>query len=246
MPDADRPMRIFGDWFDWPRRALALQFAGTVIVLGWMPGNGVKLLVMAVIWEIGFRRLTARELVAGAVLNLLFVAMDVGALRHGIFSFSHADFLGLPAFEFFMWGFYVLHAVRFLKAAPASPPKIVLALILAVAFSAPFSLTEGSTLLSAAGCVLLVSLIFFHEPMDVACTAYMAAMGAVVEYVGVGTGQWFYPDPPPGGVPWWSFVMWAGIGLFSRRLIVPALGTSPGAGIFAAAAGRDARRAISR
>jgi hypothetical protein len=241
-------MRFLADWFDWPRRTLMLQFAGTVIVLGWMPGNGAKLLIMIAIWAIGFRGLTIRELATAALLNLIFVAMDVGALRHQIFSFRHADFLGLPVFEFFMWGFYGLHAVRFLKAGPADPRKIVLALVLGVAFSAPFSLTEGFALLSAAGCVLLASLIFFHEPMDFAFTAYMAAMGAVVEYVGVGTGQWFYPDPPPGGVPWWSFVMWAGIGLFSRRLIVPMIGTgtTPGAGIFAATADRAARRVILR
>jgi hypothetical protein len=51
----------------------------------------------------------------------------------------------------------------------------------------------------------------------------MAALGALIEYVDVWTGQWHYPGHPYGGVPLWFVTMWAGVGLFARRLILPLL-----------------------
>jgi hypothetical protein len=35
--------------------------------------------------------------------------------------------------------------------------------------------------------------------------------------------QWHYPGQPWGGVPLWLFTLWAGFGLFTRRLILPLL-----------------------
>jgi hypothetical protein len=197
-----------------------LQLLGTLIVLGWVPGNQVKLAVMVVIWTIGFGGLSLAELAAAASINLLFIIMDEGALRQGIFEFHHQDVIGLPVYEFFIWGFYILHTVRFLGGSAARPRRILWALGLAVIFALCFSVISSPTLLAvAAGAVLALSLLLFHEPMDFTFTVYMAAMGALVEYVGVGTGQWSYPRAPGGGVPLWSFVMWGGIGLFTRRLL---------------------------
>ena len=48
--------------------------------------------------------------------------------------------------------------------------------------------------------------------MDVAYAGYMAALGALIEYVGVWTGQWHYPGQHFGGVPLWFLPMWAGVG----------------------------------
>ena len=73
----------------------------------------------------------------------------------------------------------------------------------------------------AASAALAACFALFHNRMDWAYAVYMAALGAVIEYVGVGTGQWHYPGYPYSGVPLWSFTMWAGIGLFTRRLLLP-------------------------
>jgi len=195
-----------------------------VIVLGWVPGNRVKLGIMVVIWAIGFGRLSLVELTTAGLVNLLFIVMDEGALRQGVFLFHHPDAIGLPVYEFFMWGFYILHAACLLDGPEANPRRILWALGLAVVFSLCFSVISDPALLAAAaGGVLVASLVLFHEPMDFTFTVYMAAMGALVEYVGVGTGQWSYPHAPGGGVPLWSFAMWGGIGLFSRRLLAPLL-----------------------
>lgn len=211
-------------WWCWRRRALLLQLLGTVIVLGWVPGNAVKLAVMVVIWAIGFGRLSLAELGTLCLVNLLFIVMDEGALRQGIFLFHHPDAIGLPVYEFFMWGFYIFHVVCLLDGPEANPHRILWALGLAAVFSLCFSvITDPVFLAAAASGVLAASLVFFHERMDLAFTLYMIAMGALVEYVGIGTGQWSYPQAPGGGVPLWSFAMWGGIGLFSRRLLAPLL-----------------------
>jgi uncharacterized membrane protein (Fun14 family) len=219
---------VLSGWWCWRRRALLLQLLGTLIVLGWVPGNVVKLAAIVVFWMIGFGSFSLAELAAAGVVNLLFILMDEGALRQGIFQFRHPDVIGLPAYEFFIWGFYILNAVRFVAGPTAHPRHILRALGLAVVFSLCFSMIDDPSLLAAAaGAVLAVSLVFFHEPGDYAFTIYMAAMGLLVEYVGVGAGQWTYPYAPDGGVPLWSFVMWGGIGLFTRRLLVPLLRRAP-------------------
>ena len=215
---------VLSGWWCWRRRALLLQLLGTLIVLGWVPGNWVKLAVMVVIWTVGFGRLSLAEFAATGLINLLFILMDKGALRQGIFQFRDPDAIGLPVYEFFMWGFYILHAARFLNGPTARPRRILWALGLGAVFSLCFSVVSDPSLLAvAAAAVLAASLVFFHEPMDYAFTVYMTAIGALVEYIGVATDQWTYPHAPGGGVPLWSFAMWGGIGLFTRRLLVPFL-----------------------
>jgi len=73
------------------------------------------------------------------------------------------------------------------------------------------------------GIILAVALAAFHQRLDLAYAGYMILVGALVEYTGVWSGQWGYPGDPPGGVPLWFLTMWGGVGLFTRRLVVPLL-----------------------
>ena len=99
----------------------------------------------------------------------------------------------------------------------------------AAAFALPFALIADPGLLLAVSAVVLAGcIVMFHERMDLAYASYMAALGALIEYVGVGAGQWHYPGRPYGGVPLWFLTMWAGVGLFTRRLILPLLRRSQG------------------
>jgi hypothetical protein len=209
------------------RRALLLfQLAATAAALGWVPGNAAKLAVMAVIWAIGFRRISRTEWLLVLCVNGFFVLMNLAALRKGIFHFEHPDLLGMPAFEYFMWGFYTLHTLRLLGGtAPGGRPLAALAM--GAVFALPFSTVADPGLLAlASATALAASLAVFHDRADFAYAGYMAALGAVIEHVGVGTGQWAYPGTPFGGVPIWSVPMWAGIGLFTRRLLLPVLARS--------------------
>ena len=205
------------------RLVLFVQLLATAATLGWVPGNPAKLMTMLVIWGLGFGRVRAAELLAMGGVDLLFVLMNAAALSRGSFVFDHPDLFGMPVYEFVMWGFYTLHTIRFLDGA-APRGRLIRAWAAAIAFALPFALIAApAPLLTVAGLALAACLVVFHEKMDFAYAGYMAALGVLIEYVGVWTGQWHYPGRPYGGVPLWSFVMWAGVGLFTRRLIVPLL-----------------------
>jgi hypothetical protein len=200
---------------------LLCQLLATSAVLGWVPGNSAKLAIMVMIWGLGFRRITAAEYLMMAGVSLVFVVMNTAALARGIFLFDHPDFFGMPVYEYLMWGFYTLHAIRFLGGKPPDNRRIA-APVAAVIFAMPFAtIADPVLLLLASAAVLAACLVLFNQRMDWVYAAYMAVLGGLIEYVGVGTGQWHYPDQPYGGVPLWFLTMWAGVGLFTRRLILP-------------------------
>jgi hypothetical protein len=178
---------------------------------------------MVILWAATFARLSRSEFVAFFAVSTLFAVMNVGALQQGVFYFASPDILGMPFYEFVMWGFYVLHLIRMVDG-PAPEDRMWIALALAFAFAVPFSTVPSpQMLLLATGIVLVISLGFFHDRLDFAYTGYMILVGALVEYTGVWSGQWGYPGDPPGGVPLWFVTMWGGVGLFTRRLVVPLL-----------------------
>jgi hypothetical protein len=201
--------------------ALLCQLMTTVLVLGWVPGNLLKLLLMFVIWGLGFRRITSREIWVIAAVNLFFAVMNTAALRRGIFGFNHPDFMGMPVWEYFMWGFYTLHTVRLLGGTPPRPRRIA-TLSAAMLFALPFAtIADPMVLLLASSAALALCFVQFHDKMDWAYAGYMALLGALIESVGVCTQQWRYPDQPYGGVPLWFLTMWVGVGLFTRRIVQP-------------------------
>lgn len=205
------------------RFRLILQTIATIAILVFVPGNAAKLAAMLVVWAIGFGRISRAELVLMIGVNLLFLVMNYGALQKGVFRFNHPDFLGMPVYEFFMWGFYTVLALRFLSGSTPQG-KLWVAIALAVAFSIPFSTIGDSGMLTLVTAVILIAgLVLYHEPLDFAYVAFMVALGAMFEYSGVWSGQWSYPGNPPGGVPLWFITMWGGVGLFTRRLLLPAL-----------------------
>jgi hypothetical protein len=202
---------------------LALQLALTLAVLALVPGAWPKLAALLLCWAATFRTVTKPELLACFGVSGLFSVMDIMAVRQGVFAFDAPDYLGLPVWEFFMWGFYVLHALRMLDgpSARGSPWRAV---ALGLLFAVPFaSIADPWLLLAASGSALALALAFFHERDDWTYVGYMVVVGALVEYVGVWSGQWHYPQSPPGGVPLWFVTMWGGVGLFTRRLLVPLL-----------------------
>jgi hypothetical protein len=210
-------------YFSAEKLGLLCQLSGTALILGWVPGNVPKLLAMLVIWGVGFRRVTAAELLVMAGVNLFFAAMNSAALAKSIFRFDHPDFLAMPSYEYLMWGFYTLHTIRFLGGGPERDRPFV-ALLMAATFAAPFAtIANPWLLLLVSGMTLAACFALFHELQDWVYAGYMAAVGSLIEHVGVCTGQWHYSDAHPGAVPSWSLTMWAGIGLFTRRLLVPLL-----------------------
>ena len=211
-----------GGFVTWSRIRLVLQVAGTLAILAWLPGNLAKLAAMLLVWAIGFGRISRSELILVIVVNVVFVVMNIGALLTGAFRFSRPDALGMPAYEFVMWGFYTLHTLRMLEGEVPPRGTRWLALVMTIVFALPFcTVGDGRVLTILSGAVLVTILALFHDPMDFVYAAYMVTLGALIEYVGVWSGQWWYPGSPAGGVPWWFIPMWGGVGVFTRRLLLP-------------------------
>jgi hypothetical protein len=200
-----------------------LQILGTCLVLAWMPGNVAKVVLLLVLWALTFGRLSHREAIAALVICAVFTVMDVQMVERGAFAFDHPDFAGLPAYEFLMWGFYVLHVTRTLGGY-AARRRLVPAIVLAVVFSMAFAtFSDPGMLAAAAAVVVIVALSVFRDRLDFAYAGYTALVGLLIEYTGVWSSQWHYPAAPVGGVPLWSLPMWAGIGVFVRRIVTPFL-----------------------
>lgn len=203
------------------RAVLVAQLLATAAILAWVPGNVAKLAIMLLVWAIGFGHITRAELIVMAFINTIFILMDLATLKQGAFRFTAPDLLGLPYYEFLMWGFYVVNAVRFLGARPPQG-SVTRAIGLVILFALPFVLIQDYRLLFfTTAVVLTIGIGFFHERRDIAFVSYMMAIGALIEYAGVLSGQWIYDGPTLGGVPLWFATMWAGVGLFVHRLALP-------------------------
>ncbi|MGH8714373.1 MAG: hypothetical protein ACREYB_10240, partial [Casimicrobiaceae bacterium] len=170
-----------------------------------------------------FRRVTVAEIGLFLIIGIFFSLMNVVALRHGVFHFDHPDLLGLPAWEFLMWGYYVIHLIRMVDGETPSRQS-GRALCLAAVFAIPFlAIQDQRLLLLASTAAIGVAFVFFHQKLDFAYAGYLILVGALIEYTGVWSGQWAYPGDPPGGVPLWFVTLWGGVGLFTRRLVLPLL-----------------------
>lgn len=208
------------------RLSFLAQLLGTLLILVAIPSTLAKAILLLAWWLLTFAPLRRAELVFFALACTLFTIMNALALRQGIFTFADCDILRMPYFELGMWGFYGLHMWRLL-GGPVPDGSSWIARLLVIPFALCFALVaEPSLLLVTSGIACALALLFFHEPWDLAYVAYAVALGALIEYTGVWTGQWSYPGPPPGGVPLWFITLWGGVGLFLRRLFVPLLARS--------------------
>lgn len=199
----------------------AIQVFSTLAVLALPIDNFAKLLAFAAVWAATFRRLTTAEAVWFIIACALFTLMDLMAVHQDVYRFPRPDIAGLPVWQYFIWGFLVLHILRALEG-PVPPRKVRLVLPLAVLFALPFTmLTDAGLLLLVSAALLAIAMLFFHQPWDIRYVVYAVVIGAAFEYVGVWSGQWVYTARPAGGVPLWFVTMWGGIGLFVRRLVLP-------------------------
>lgn len=208
------------------RPLLVAQLLGTLAIIAFLPGNAAKAGALLVLWAATFRRIEFKEAVLVVGVCCFFTVMNAMSLAQGIFSFTAPDVLGMPVYELFMWGFYILHTKRMLGDAPPAPSRVAWGL--ALAYSAAFAaIKDAQVLLMVTGTLLAIAVFLFHTRRDLAFLGYMVLLGALIEYTGVGSGQWTYPGAPLGGVPLWFVTLWGGVGLFFHRLILPIMAPRP-------------------
>lgn len=202
---------------------LLLQVPATLFILAFVPGTILKLVALLILWILTFKKLEEREWVLFVFINIFFTIFNNLALKNGIFTFNAVDIFRLPAYEFFMWGFYALHTKRMLQG-DVPRKKIWLVFVLAFLYILTFSFIKDTSLLFTVSSILLIaSLFFFHEVMDFVYVGYFVALGTLIEYTGVLSGLWYYVDSIYGGVPFWFITLWGGVGFFLRRLVLPIL-----------------------
>ena len=199
---------------------LPSQLLGTFAILAFVPTGTFKAVLLLLLWTITFWPIRKKEFLLFVLINIIFVFSDLGAIRNNFFSFTKPDIGALPYFEFFMWGFYLMHAKRMLNGR--YPPRIEpVVILLASSFAAIFVIAPvGSAVLILSASVLLLSLWKFHERADVLYFTYLSGIGVIVEYIGLYFNLWQYSQ---GYLL--SFVqiiiMWGAAGLYFRRLVGP-------------------------
>jgi hypothetical protein len=205
-------------------RRHVLSLAGTLAILALVPGSLVKLAALLVWWGATAWPIERRELVLFAIACPFFTIMDAMAVASGAFRFAQSEFLGIPVWEVPMWGFWLVNSARILGWPRHRPDGFWYALSFAFAFAAAFgSVDDQHLLLLVTGALLVATVAVFHEKEDRRYLGYFVLLGAVVEYVGVWSGNWSYPDAPPGGVAPWFVTLWGSVGLLARRLALPLL-----------------------
>ncbi len=157
---------------------LASQLAGTVAILAFLPGNLSKAIALLILWAMTFKDLKKYEIIFYIIACIFFSLMNGASLHQGIFAFTEPDLFLMPYWEFFMWGFYLLHTPTNAKG-PAPEGQRTHAWTLAIAYSIAFgTIHDQNTLLIVTVLLLTIGLVFFHEKMDLAYTGYMIALGA--------------------------------------------------------------------
>lgn len=200
---------------------LLIQLLGTLAIIAFVPGNIPKWIAFWVLWLLTFVPLTKKEVIFLVVINVFFTIMNALSLKQGIFAFTKPDFLLMPYYEITMWGFYLLHTSRMLNG-PVTQKNDKVIYLLAFLYSAAFgAIADQKTLFIVLVVLLTICLSRYHEKYDFLYMGYMIGLGALIEYTGVFSGEWSYPDPPMGGVPIWFVTLWGGVGFFLRRLGEP-------------------------
>jgi hypothetical protein len=202
-------------------KLLIVQLLGTVLTIAFVPNNYLKWIVLWALWILTFKSFTRKEVVFLVFINIFFTIMNALSLKQGIFSFSHPDSLGMPVYELTMWGFYLLHTSRVLKGpVPKKNDKVIY--LLAFVYSACFGSIPNQNILFMVLIALMgICFILYHDKYDFLYVGYMIALGAVIEYTGVLSSEWMYPEKSVILIPFWFTTLWGGVGFFLRRLGEP-------------------------
>ena len=191
----------------------------TLGILAFVPTTLFQTLAFLVVWGLLLAPLALREFILFVVANINFLMLNNIAQHNGLFAFVNPDALGLPYWEFLMWGAFVVMLRRLLPHDTSFSLKLFL-----VSLPMPmlFSVITDQMMLSIAATALCGILIFMIGQKCLIPTLFCLVYGTCFEMIGVETGQWSYPQPAPIiGFPWWGFAMWVSTGIIALFVAYP-------------------------
>jgi len=155
------------------------------------------------------------------ILNLL-------AVQNGVFTFAEQNVFGMPFYEYFMWGIYILFGYRHLIQSRYT--KIQWHTWIAIVFFsiAFFGLQEHSLLKTVStGFILFIATLFSYDKNEIRSVLFFIILGMSIEFVGVYFGQWSYGTDEINlfDVPLWLVSFWGGVGFVFYRVITPLFNT---------------------
>lgn len=222
-----------------------LRLVITCWIIGFVPGihwNTVKTMCLFLWWSFSFQfNIRMYELCFCMCFNLLFIALNYNALSKGLFQFKSNDFFLQPLYECFMWGFYVLHAMRCLGDEPPELKQgeewqeVGVVGLSWLSFGLLFGVCENKWILSWVSLFLVViCLCMLHSGIqkDLQFILFFIGTGFCVEWTGLWCGEWKYPEnqlisnkfignKEKFQIPLWFIGMWGGIGFFLYRGALP-------------------------
>lgn len=199
-----------------------LSFFLTLGILAVIPNTFWVLLILLALWTIVFWPLSKAEAAIFLIASLFFAGQNYAVLSVGGFEFRHKDFLLMPYYEPFCWGFYYLCLKRLIPQNPIKTlgPKAIAGLLMTAASFTIFG-KNSSALIVAASVSTLILFLFSHEREDWLCALTALIMGTLVEIFGVSNRLWWYPYPDWMGIPYWFVPMWLSAGWLGRRFLFP-------------------------
>ncbi len=179
--------------------------------------------VLLPIWYLTFRPLNRPEIIMFVIGSLFIIGQNFSVLRAGGFAFTQQDFLLMPYYEPFMWGFYYLNMKRFISEDDPGPSLGIKPLMGLIVTGSCFTFFPGTSdqLLIATFLSTTLLLVFFHTPYDLYFGTYALGLGFIIEIFGISSGLWTYPDPDFLGMPFWFAFMWISVGILGRRVLIP-------------------------
>lgn len=195
----------------------------TLITIYSINNSLVILSILLPLWFFLFKPLNKTEIIMFSIGSIFIIGQNYSVLKSGGFSFMHKDFLLMPYYEPFMWGFYYLSVKRFINEPPESKKLNIMALLGLLITGICFSFFPGNSdhLTIASIISTSVLLILFHEWYDLYYAGFALILGFIIEVFGVFSGNWTYPDPDILGIPYWFITMWVSVGLLARRFLIP-------------------------
>lgn len=202
---------------------LFCQLVLTLFIISQAWAGALKLALLLGLWCLTFFPLNRYEILIFIFVSLLYSFGNFLSIQKSVFFFKYPDFLGMPFYEFAMWGFYFFHSIRVLE--PRKVPKLDWKTMpLAMIFSSAFSLSGNPLIVPAITiCALGLLVIFYHEKEDLRFASYFVLLGMLLEILGVLSDQWGYPDPYKHAVAPWFFCLFAGSGILCNRIALPLL-----------------------